>query len=173
MTIQRTTGGVFADVTTLKRRLNGAWVDVLFAERVWRREAGAWVDLFPALGSGGFSVSASDTDSLGLYTCVDPETPPYICPTLKSITTSAITVTASGGSGVGPTYAWTRVSGDSGFTCNSPSAATTTWTINVPQNTTKTAIWRCTATRGVDSDTVDIEVSATYVRSGGSGGLEP
>jgi hypothetical protein len=167
MAIQKTTGGVFADITTLKRRASGAWVDMLFSNRAKRREAGAWVDLLSGAASGDLAVSLDDGTVSVIYECDDPTTPPYVCPTLKSVTTATVTATATGGSGAGPTYSWAYVSGDAGFTCNSPTAAATTWTITLPQNVLKTAVWRITVVRGVETVTADVTVTARYTRTGG------
>jgi hypothetical protein len=83
------------------------------------------------------------------------------CIASANLTTDAATVTSSGGTGAGPTYAWTRVSGDV-FTIGSAASATTTFTIACGRGLTKTAVYRCTVTRGAANVTVDIAVSAQY-----------
>lgn len=68
----------------------------------------------------------------------------------SSLTTASVTATPSGGSSP-YTYAWTKLSGDS-ITCNSPSAATTTFTANaMTSGETRVATFRFTVT---DNDTV-------------------
>jgi hypothetical protein len=63
-----------------------------------------------------------------------------------SVTTNSVTVTESGGTGP-YTYAWAYVSGDAGFSANSPTAATTTFTGSITAlGQDKIAVWRCTVT---------------------------
>ena len=63
-----------------------------------------------------------------------------------SVTTNSVTVTASGGTGP-YTYAWAYVSGDAGFSANSPTAVTTTFNGSITAlGQDKSAVWRCTVT---------------------------
>jgi len=97
------------------------------------------------------------------------------CIASANITTDAVTVTSSGGTGAGPTYAWTQVSGDV-FTITSSTSASTTFSISCARNTSNAAVYRCTVTRGAGSFTVDVNVTAEYsYASDGSppGGEEP
>jgi hypothetical protein len=167
MPIQRDIAGTPTDITTLKRRLNGAWVDMLFLNRAFRRDTGAWVELLPAALEGDFALSVSSSSASVVYNCNDPESPPYTCPTLADLDTATVTATAVGGLGAGPTYEWTYVSGDTGFSCNSPTAATTSWSVIVPQNANKNAVWKVTATRGADTEEQQVTLSARYIRTGG------
>lgn len=83
------------------------------------------------------------------------------CIASANLTTDAATVTSSGGTGAGPTFAWTKVSGDT-FTIGSASSATTTFSIACGRGLTKSAVYRCTVTRGAANVTVDVNVSAEY-----------
>lgn len=60
-----------------------------------------------------------------------------------SVTSAAVTATASGGTGY--TYAWTLISGNS-YTINSPAAAATTFTTTVSVGFFKSGVYRCTVT---------------------------
>lgn len=167
MAIKRNVSGVATDITVLKRREAGAWVDMLAEDRALRLSGGSWVDLLPGTGTGGLSLSVSRTSSTGTFSCNDPTTPPFVCPTVKTVTTATVTALAEGGTGTGPTYLWEYVSGDMGFTPSAPTSAATYWSANLPQNVLKSAVWRCTATRGVDSVSTTITVQASYTRTGG------
>lgn len=103
------------------------------------------------------TASASPTVVSG-YAARDPFPAP---PTSLLIYTDATTVTPSGGTGP-YTYAWTQVSGDP-FTCNNPTAATTTFRSTVAKASTNTSVWRCTVTDSLSATaTVDINASCTY-----------
>lgn len=173
MAIQRDNASVKTDITILRRRSGGAWVDMLALGRAFRRDTGTWVELLPLAASGDLSASVDVMGVSGTYNCNDPDTPPFICPTIQSVSTSSATVTSTGGTGSGPTYLWQYVSGDMGFTPSTPTAAATFWTINLPQNVLKSAVWKCTVTRGADSVVLNVSVQANYVRTGGGGGVEP
>lgn len=76
-----------------------------------------------------------------------------------SAQTTAASCAVSGGSGP-ITYLWERVSGDT-FTINSPSASITTFSV-LGGNETKSGTYRCTVTRGGDSDSDTVTVSTTH-----------
>jgi SprB repeat len=77
------------------------------------------------------------------------------------VTTNAITATASGGTAP-YTYAWTRVSGDSGFNALSGSSATSRFRATVAPGDALDAVFRVTATdaRG-RTGTADVPASAS------------
>lgn len=83
------------------------------------------------------------------------------CPLNVTLITDAATVSSSGGTGAGPTFAWTRISGDV-FTITSAASASTTFSISCARNASKSAVYRCTVTRGAGSVTVDVTVTAQY-----------
>lgn len=157
MAIQRKTSTALVDIALLKRREAGAWVDIGLPTRAFRREAGAWVDLLPTGTTGGLSATASTNYVSGAYNCIGTS-----CATVRSITSLPVVITATGGSGTGPTYSWTRVSGDSAISATASTSDTTQFTANVPRETEYTAVFRCTVTRGTDTVTVDVNVSISY-----------
>ena len=75
-----------------------------------------------------------------------------------AVTTNAVTVSVSGGTGPF-TYLWTYVSGYAGFTANTDTLATTTFsgTLTLPGQD-RTGVWRCTVTDTFDSSTVSVPV---------------
>lgn len=87
--------------------------------------------------------------------------PEYECQLVATVVSDPVTATPITGSGT-PSYAWTYVSGHSAILCDSPTAATTTFSSNVIRGHTKTAVWRCTVTRGVDTGSADVTVTITY-----------
>lgn len=168
MAINRSIAGVATPITTLKRRTAaGTWVDLLAENRAMRRVGSAWTDLLAGSGGGGLAVTTNATEAFVVFSCDDPDEPPFVCPTVTTLNTTTITATATGGTGSGPTYAWSYVSGDMGFIPSNPTSASTGWSINIPQNATKSATWKCTATRGVDTDEATVLVTADYIRTGG------
>lgn len=157
MAIQRKTSTGPVDISLLKRREAGAWVDIGLPARAFRRSAGSWVDLLPTGASGGLSATASTNYVVGAYNCIGTS-----CATVRSVTSSPVVITATGGSGPGPTYSWARVSGDSAISATASTSGTTQFTANVPRETEYTAVFRCTVTRGIDTVTVDVNVSISY-----------
>lgn len=82
------------------------------------------------------------------------------CPTPLNQTSAAATVTVVGGTGTN-TVAWTYISGDS-YTINSPASLVTTFTTSLAHNTSKSGVYRCTVTSGLQVDTVDLTVTFAY-----------
>ena len=82
--------------------------------------------------------------------------------TTANITTSSTTVTPTGGTSP-YTYSWSRISGSTLITADSPTAATTTFTgTGLASNNTYTAVFRCTVTDNVAATkTVDVSISIT------------
>lgn len=82
-----------------------------------------------------------------------------------SKTTPSVTVFVTAGVATGLTFAWTKVSGGGTITCNSPAAATTTFTATPPsENSSISQIWRCTVHNSlgqVAAVDVPVVVSAT------------
>jgi len=87
--------------------------------------------------------------------------------TNSTATSASVTVTASGGT---PpyTYAWTRVSGASTITANSPTAATTTFSCTgLDPSEVNEAVFRCTVTDSAGSPgTATVDVSVRFERLG-------
>lgn len=85
-----------------------------------------------------------------------------ISATPATLTTAAVTATATGGSGT-KTYAWTRVSGDTGITATSSSSATTAFSGTVNKTTPiRDAVFRCTVTDASGSAYADVSVHLEY-----------
>ena len=103
----------------------------------------------------GFADKASVS---GYYSCTGTV---GTCLASANLSTDTVTVTAFGGTGAGPTFAWTRVSGDV-FTITSAATAATNFTISCGRGLTKSAIYRCTITRGAANYTVDVTVTGQY-----------
>ena len=75
------------------------------------------------------------------------------------LTTGSVTVTPSGGTGP-YFYAWANFSGDT-FTINSPTGASTTFSITLGGDEDASAIYRCTVTDSLAATyTVDVSVTA-------------
>lgn len=122
-------------------------------------------DLLGASATPPLSASKSG-DASGSFVCTEsPAGVSSSCPTSANVTTNSVTITASGGAGSGPTFAWSKISGDT-FTVNSPTSATTSFTVNIPRirdgTVSRSAVYRCTVTRGTETATVDVNVGAEY-----------
>ncbi len=86
-------------------------------------------------------------------------TPSYLYTTGTGSKTSA-SATAAGAGGTVSSYAWTRLSGDSTITINSPTAATTTFSTSIASGANKFATFKCTITfvgGATAFDTIDVE----------------
>lgn len=153
MTFKRWDGAAYVDVTTKKRWDGVSWVDLTVAKR-W--DGASWVD-FLGGGGSGLSVTISPGSAYGFL--FDPEPAPLFA----TVTTNSVTATAAGGTGP-YTYAWTKVSGDSALSANSPAAATTTFSANVAKNDERSGVWRVTATDSLAATaTADITVRVEYM----------
>lgn len=152
MTIKRWTGSSQTDVATLRRWNGSSWVNVAAVKR-WN--GSSWVDV-PLPGGGGGDLSAT-TSSSNLAVIVHDPTPS--APVAMSLDAGPVTVTATGGSGAGPTYQWTRVSGTTGE-ISSPTSSTTVFVATVYNNAPRTSVFRCRVTRG--AETVDVFVTVTW-----------
>jgi hypothetical protein len=104
------------------------------------------------------SAFADKASVAGYYACTGTV---GTCLATANLSTDTVTITSSGGTGAGPTFAWTRISGDV-FTVTSAATAATNFTIACGRGLTKSAIYRCTVTRGAGSVTVDVTVTAQY-----------
>lgn len=153
MTDKRWNGTGYTDLTTRKRWAGTSWVDLTTAKR-WNGTS--WTDI-PL--SGGLSVTVAPAAAMVNIMDTTPGAPPA-----RRLTTNTVTVTAVGGSGSGPTYEWTQVSGTVEATINSPTSATTSFSATVYTGTFGSARFRCRVTRG--AETVDVFVTAgwEYVR---------
>jgi len=152
--MKRWDGGTWTDIATAKRWNGTSWVDLTIAKR-W--DGASWVDI-PLPGGGGGGLSATVNPAAVEESIFDNASAPLF----RQMTTDPVTVTSTGGAGAGPTYQWTRISGNSAISAVSPTSATTTFTANVPRNSFYSATFRCTVTRGVDS--VQITVTASFER---------
>lgn len=83
------------------------------------------------------------------------------CIAAANITTDTVTISSTGGTGAGPTYSWAKVSGDT-FTITASTSAATAFSASVNRNTQKSAVYRCTVTRGAATYDVDVNVLAVY-----------
>lgn len=88
----------------------------------------------------------------------------------SALTTLSVTATPSGGGTPYVSEAWTRVSGSTNITANTPSAATTTFTSAATTEAIESAQF-CYAVEETGGDTVQACVSVTFSRT--SGGVEP
>lgn len=155
MAMKRWNGTAHVDITAAKRWNGTAWVDLALAKR-W--DGAAWVDItLPGGGGGDLSATVSPGAAEGTESRSCPG-----CPLFVQVCTNPVTVTASGGTGVGPSISWSRLSGSSGLTINDPAAFTASWCAAVGRDQEKSAVWRATVTRGAETVTVDVPVSASY-----------
>lgn len=155
MSAKRWDGAAYQDIATRKRWDGASWIDLTVAKR-W--DGVAWQDVTFAGGGGGEPLSVIAAP--GFVSNFELDLEP--APSFKTLTsTQAVTVTPSGGAG-SPTYAWTRVSGDSAIFPLSPTSATTFFRVTIGKNTFKTAVWRCTVTDGPETAHVDITASFSY-----------
>ena len=146
------TSGAWKEVSSGRVRVAGAWKNLV---RVRAYIGGAWKDV------------ASFTQPYTALT-VTPETIDRLGEVGTTVTTQSATGTPTGGRSPF-TYAWTRVSGDTGFTIVSPTSATTTFRRFVNDEVTYTAVFRCTATDadGVSqNDTVTVEIQGFVLSPG-------
>lgn len=164
MAMKRDASGTPTDLTVLKRRSGGSWVDMLASTHAFRRLTSAWVDLLPGGGGGGgLSATVSNNNISQTYFCNDPEDPfPPICAVLQVVTTNPVTVTAVGGSGAGPTYSWARISGYAGMTISDATSNVVQFSCTLTQDSLQSAVWRCTVTRGLETATVDVTATCWY-----------
>ena len=86
------------------------------------------------------------------------------CVSAANMTTDTVTISSTGGTGAGPTYSWANLSGDT-FTITASTSAATAFSASVNRGTQKSAVYRCTVTRGVDTYDVDVPVLAIYTYS--------
>lgn len=109
------------------------------------------------------SLSVLPTPLATAYSCTGNTT---ACPTPLNQTSGAATVAVVGGNGTN-VVAWTYISGDS-YTINSSTSLTTTFTTSLAHNTSKSGVYRCTVTSGLQVQTIDLTVtfSYTYTASG-------
>lgn len=155
MAMKRWNGTAHVDITTAKRWNGTAWVDLTLARR-W--DGSSWVDIpLPGGGGGDLSATVSPGSATGsaFFSCPG-------CPLFTSVCSDSVTVTSTGGSGAGPTISWARVSGDVGINISNATAFTVSWCASVGRDQEKSAVWRATITRGVDSVTVDVLVTLSY-----------
>jgi hypothetical protein len=82
------------------------------------------------------TVTLDTVTAYGEYDNPVPGTGPFS----QTVTTNAVTGTPGGGTGP-YTFSWQRVSGDSSITCDTPTAASTTWHATVSRNVAKNATW--------------------------------
>lgn len=83
-------------------------------------------------------------------------------PPTVSVTTNSTTASMAGGSGGADSYLWEYVSGSTAFGTSPSTNPTKSWTATVGKNVSVQAIWRVTGTRGAESDSQDVTVTAAY-----------
>lgn len=151
MTIKRWSGSAFVDVATLKRWTGSALVDITLAKR-WT--GSAWVDI--ALPGGGGSSVTVTTDKKIVTASLDTHS------MVSEMTSPPITATATGGTGP-YTYLWTKYSGNSAIVPDSPTSATTTFSANVPRDTSYTTSFQVLATDSLGvTDTAIVSVTLNH-----------
>ena len=144
--------GAWREVSTGRVRVGGAWKD-LASVRVY--VGGAWKESKSFFAP--FSALTIAPDPINRFGDVG-----------TTLTTQSATATPTGGT-IPITYAWTRVSGDTGFTITSASSASTTFSRFLAAETTYSAVFQCTATDAlgvVRSDTVSVSVTGTMIAEG-------
>lgn len=154
MTMHVRDAGTWKQVTALSVRDGGTWKPVVAG---YVKDAGAWKQFYAAAGGGGGGGDAALT--------LDPD-PAYELRVLPNFNSSGyvnvdIVATPSGFGGT-VTYLWTRVSGASGagaFSATGTTSATVNIGATVPCFQDWTETWRCTATDGTDTVSVDVVVT--------------
>lgn len=153
MTAKRWDGAVQVDLTTFKRWDGAVQQDIATGKR-W--DGAVWVDM--GIGGSGLSVIISTNDIYADEVEFGPP-PPYA----KTVVSENVTVVATGGTGAGPTYAWTRVSGSSSITATNPGLDTTAFSGTVPRNQSVAATFKCTVVRGAETAEVFVNVTLAFV----------
>lgn len=107
--------------------------------------------------ASGVSVSVNDNNAIGFLFSPAP------APTSEFITSFPSTVMTASGGTPPYTYSWARISGATQISADSPSANSTTFSANVPQNTQYFAVFRGTVTDSTGaSATVNVNVTLDY-----------
>ncbi len=134
---------------TLVLRTGDETTDTVFAAVSGAAQARADAAAAQAAADAAAAAAAAATSGAGGSSSFYATASRSVCfgTTLTSgaVTTPSVTVTPTGGTGP-YVYAWTYDSGDAGFTANSPSSASTTFTGTVAAGEDKVAVWRCTVT---------------------------
>lgn len=151
------TGPSWTPVSFVRRWTGSAWVDVSFVRR-W--DGTAWVQVWPVTST--LTASANLSEAVGGFTCTYNGIGINTCPVLATVVSPTVTITSSGGSGAGPTFAWAYLMGDTGISISDPTASSVTFSAPVNRRGTRTAVWRCTVTRGADTAIVDVNVVLYY-----------
>lgn len=158
MTLKRWDGAAFQDIAAIKRWDGASWVDLTVLKR-W--DGASWVDITLPGGSGNLSATASTGSVNGAVVDNAP------APLFVEVVSGNVTITVVGGTGPGPTYAWSKVSGSSAIFPTAPSSATTAFSATLGSNQSVSGTWKCTVTRGAETVTVNVNVSLSYfVESG-------
>lgn len=159
MTRRRSSTATWEPLVHVRRWNGSAFVDATFGRR-W--DGTQWIEWWPiVVGGNDFQAVPSSSEAVGTYSCTQAFPESNNCPFVNTVVTNAITITPEGGTGT-PSYAWTFVSGDSSITVSNATAATVTFSGVVGRDDTRTAVWRCTVTRGTASRFVDVLVTLTY-----------
>lgn len=140
MTFYRKQGGSNV-AANIKRREGSTWV---VPSKVLRRQGGTWVSVLSAL-----SVSASSIVAI----VSDPESAAR--PGRYVSGTANVTVTGSSSY----TVSWAYVSGSSAISCSNASALNPTFSAAVPQNVSRSAVWRVTVTDTASGQSKSVDVS--------------
>jgi hypothetical protein len=106
-----------------------------------------------------FSAESSDLNPIASFECIGY--PPSVCPVNELITTGRVYINTAGGSGAGPTYLWTRISGDV-FTIENPTGQNTTFSILAHRAGSYAGVYRCATTHGAETINLDHDVVGNY-----------
>jgi len=159
MTRRRSSTDTWEPLVHVRRWNSTAFVDVTFGRR-W--DGTQWIEWWPiVVGGNDFQAVPSSSEAVGTYSCVQAFPEVNNCPFANTVVTDAVTITPQGGTGT-PSYAWAYVSGDSGITVSNATAATVTFSGVVSRNDTRTAVWRCTVTRGSQTASTLVTVNLSY-----------
>jgi hypothetical protein len=139
-------GGAWRDITAARIFLGGAWRPLIAVREYYD---GAWRDVANFTSGGG---TITLTLSPALVTDSGRN---------STVTTSNVTATPAGGQ-TPYTYAWAKQSGDDISAISPASAITAFRAINMSDDETRNAVFRCTCTDNLgSSDTADISISLT------------
>jgi len=159
MTRRRSSTATWEPLVHVRRWNGSAFVDATFGRR-W--DGTQWIEWWPiVVGGNDFQAVSSSSVAGGIYSCRQESPTSNNCPFANTVVSDAITITPQGGTGT-PSYAWAYVSGDSSITVSDTTAATVTFSGVVSRNDTRTAVWRCTVTRGSQTASTQITVNLSY-----------
>ena len=150
----------------MRARIDGSWREIT-SGRV--RVGNAWKDLASIrvfVGGAWREAKSFFAPFTALNITPDPNSNTRQTGAVRQTVASVATPTG----GTPPfTYAWTRVSGDTGFTITSPSSSSTTFSRFISDEVTYAAVFQCVATDALGisrSDTVSVSITGVAFEGG-------